>query len=87
MAFDIICSCLELNPVKQIVSSVPKDVLAEINLSTSWQDLYSNVDADSAFVNALAQQDVVLGFFFQDDGAYQNGQLPPPVFNIPSEWR
>ncbi len=87
IAFDIVFSEPELNPVQQIVSSVSEDVLAEINLSTSWQDLYSNVDADSAFANALAQQDVVLGFFFQDDGVYQNGQLPPPVFNIPSEWR
>ncbi|MFT6154984.1 MAG: adenylate cyclase [Crocinitomicaceae bacterium] len=87
IAFDIVFSEPELNPVQQIVSTVPKDVLAEINLSASWQDLYNNVDADIAMANALSKQDVVLGFFFQDDGIYQNGQLPPPVFDIPMEWR
>jgi len=87
IAFDIVFSEAELNPVQQIVQMAPESLLAEVNLSTSWQELYSNVDADTLMGNALAQQDVVLGFFFQDDGAYQNGQLPPSVFDIPEEWR
>jgi adenylate cyclase len=87
IAFDIVFSEPEINPVQKIISMVSAETLAEINLNTSWQDLSSHVDADTLMGNALAQQDVVLGFFFQDDGSYQNGQLPPPVFDIPMEWR
>jgi len=87
IAFDIVFSEAEINPVEQIVKMAPESLLAELNLSSSWQQLYNNVDADTLMGNALARQDVVLGFFFQDDGSYQNGQLPPSVFDIPEEWR
>jgi adenylate cyclase len=87
IAFDIVFSEAELNPVQQIIQMAPESLLAEVNLGGSWQELYRNVDADTLMGNALAQQDVVLGFFFQDEGKYQNGQLPPSVFDIPKEWR
>ncbi len=87
IAFDIVFSEAEVNPVEKIMKMAPEELVAEVNLNASWQDLYANVDADILMGNALAQQDVVLGFFFQDDGEYQNGKLPPSVFDVPEIWQ
>ena len=86
IAFDVVFSEKEENPVARINQSVPQGLLAPIS-SQQWQSIASMADADQVMANAMAQYDVVLGFFFQDEAAYKNGQLPPPVFQVPIEWQ
>ncbi len=84
-AFDVVFSEAEVNPVEYIGELVDKPLLEKIN-QQHWQEISHNVDADSNMARILTEQDVVLGFFFQDDEKYRNGQLPPTVFDIPEEW-
>jgi len=84
-AFDVVFSEAELNPVEYIGELVDKPLLEKIN-AQHWQEISHSVDADSNMARILTEQDVVLGFFFQDDEKYRNGQLPPTVFDIPEEW-
>ena len=86
IAFDVVFSEKEENPVARINQSVPQGLLTPIS-SQQWQSIASMADADQVMANAMAQYDVVLGFFFQDEAAYKNGQLPPPVFQVPIEWQ
>jgi len=86
IAFDVVFSEKEENPVARINQSVPQWLLTPIS-SQQWQSIASMADADQVMANAMAQYDVVLGFFFQGEAAYKNGQLPPPVFQVPIEWQ
>ncbi|WP_396588749.1 CHASE2 domain-containing protein [Bermanella sp. R86510] len=83
-AFDVVFSEAQTNPIDQIQSFVDESILLQM---PQLQNLYQTVDADRLFAKSLSQHDVVLGFFFQDDSAYQNGQLPPPIFTIPGPWQ
>lgn len=85
MAFDVVFSEAEENPVRHIQSLTPDAVFGQVE-PPLWQSIAQQVDADESMARAISQQDVVLGFFFQDDGQYQNGMLPPSVFDVPSEW-
>ncbi|MEY8205309.1 MAG: adenylate/guanylate cyclase domain-containing protein, partial [Bermanella sp.] len=84
-AFDVVFSEAEVNPVEYIGELVDKPLLAKIN-PQHWQEISHSVDADSNMARILTEQDVVLGFFFQDDAKYRNGQLPASVFDIPPAW-
>lgn len=86
MAFDIVFSEAEVNPVQYIADLADEAVLSGIS-KQHWQSIGESVDADANMARAVSEQDVVLGFFFQDEAQYQNGLLPPSVFNIPSEWQ
>ncbi len=84
-AFDVVFSEAEVNPVDYIGELVDKPLIEKIN-ARHWQEIAHSVDADSNMAKSLTEQDVVLGFFFQDDEKYRNGQLPPSIFDIPQEW-
>ena len=84
-AFDVVFSEAEVNPVEYIGELVDKPLLEKIN-KNHWQEISHSVDADINMAKSLTEQDVVLGFFFQDDKKYRNGQMPPTVFDVPPEW-
>jgi len=84
-AFDVVFSEAEVNPVEYIGELMDKPLLEKIN-PHHWQEISHSVDADSNMARILTEQDVVLGFFFQDDEKYRNGQMPPTIFDIPEEW-
>jgi len=86
MAFDVVFSEAEDNPVSHIQSLTSKAVFNSVT-SHTWDQIGESVDADSNMARAIAEQDVVLGFFFQDEEKYRNGLLPPSVFDVPPEWR
>ncbi|GAA6135667.1 adenylate/guanylate cyclase domain-containing protein [Oceaniserpentilla sp. 4NH20-0058] len=86
IAFDVVFSEKETNPVERINQTVPADWLQSID-TAKWQEISQLADADAVMAKAMGQNDVVLGFFFQDEEAYQNGQLPPSVFSVPQEWQ
>lgn len=86
IAFDVVFSEKEVNPVERISHAVPAEVFNQLP-PQQWQSISSMADADEVMANAIAQHDVVLGFFFQDQQEYQNGQLPPAVFDVPSAWQ
>ena len=84
-AFDVVFSEPEVNPVQHINNLVAKPLIEKIN-PQHWSQIQQSVDADTNMARALSEQDVVLGFFFQDDEKYKNGQMPPSIFDIPLEW-
>ena len=84
-AFDVVFSEAEVNPVEHISNLVERPLIEKIN-PQHWSQIQQSVDADRNMARALTEQDVVLGFFFQDDEKYKNGMMPPSVFNIPQEW-
>ncbi len=84
-AFDVVFSEPEVNPVQHINNLVEKPLIEKIN-PQAWSQIQQSVDADTNMARALSEQDVVLGFFFQDDEKYKNGQMPPSIFDIPLEW-
>lgn len=86
IAFDVVFSEKEENPVDRINHAVPSEWLSGI-APNNWQNIAKLADADQEMAKAMGQYDVVLGFFFQDEGEYQNGQLPPSVFTVPDEWQ
>lgn len=85
-AFDVVFSEAEENPVDYIAGLAPDALEQSVSNKGAWQNLYQSVDADINMARAVSENDIVLGFFFQDDGQYQNGMLPPPVFQVPPEW-
>jgi len=85
-AFDVVFSEAEENPVDYIAGLAPDALEQSVSNQGAWQNLYQSVDADINMARAVSENDIVLGFFFQDDGQYQNGMLPPPVFQVPPEW-
>lgn len=85
-AFDVVFSEAEENPVDYIAGLAPDALAQSVGNQGAWQNLYESVDADINMARAVSENDIVLGFFFQDDGQYQNGMLPPPVFQVPPEW-
>lgn len=86
IAFDVVFSEKEVNPVERIHGAVPPALVEKLP-QQDWQAISALADADEVMAQAMTDHDVVLGFFFQDHGEYQNGQLPPPVFDIPQEWQ
>ena len=86
IAFDVVFSEKEMNPVERISHAVP-DALFNQLPKQHWQSISAMADADQVMASAISQHDVVLGFFFQDQSEYQNGQLPPSVFDVPEPWQ
>lgn len=86
IAFDVVFSEKEQNPVERITQAVPNHLLSDIPRN-HWQEIAQLSDADNVMAKAMSQYDVVLGFFFQDEAAYKNGQLPPSVFQVPLAWQ
>lgn len=86
IAFDVVFSEAEMNPVDFLTQHAPKTIREPIPESV-WNQLRQTVDADLDLAQAMSKQDVVLGFFFQDDEQYQNGTLPPPVYSLPNAWK
>lgn len=87
IAFDVVFSEPEENPTQTIAQLAPSAVMKQLAQQSAWQSLAASVDADLHMAESVAQQDVVLGFFFQDQAQYQNGLLPPSVFSVPETWR
>ena len=85
-AFDVVFSEAEENPVDYIAGLAPDELNQSVTNQSAWKNLYHSVDADINMARAVSENDIVLGFFFQDDGQYQNGMLPPSVFDVPEEW-
>lgn len=85
-AFDVVFSEAEENPVDYIAGLAPQQLKSSVIDDGAWQDLYASVDADINMARAVSENDIVLGFFFQDEEQYQNGLLPPSVFDVPPEW-
>ncbi|MFY0640415.1 MAG: adenylate/guanylate cyclase domain-containing protein [Bermanella sp.] len=86
IAFDVVFSEKETNPVERISHAVPAELFNKLP-SEQWQSISDMADADEVMAKTIAQHDVVLGFFFQDQQEYQNGQLPPAVFEVPQAWQ
>jgi adenylate cyclase len=86
IAFDVVFSEKEVNPVEHINRAVPDSLFNKLP-QQDWSLIENMADADQVMAKAIEQQDVVLGFFFQDEAEYRNGQLPPPVFQIPNDWQ
>lgn len=84
-AFDVVFSEAEVNPVHQLHRR-GGDQAKAVASQTQWQAIARSVDADQRLAATLTEHDVVLGFFFQDEGQYKNGQLPKGIFTIPDEW-
>lgn len=84
-AFDVVFSEAEVNPVDQLEKQGGERTMS-LATENQWQTIAQSVDADQRFSQSLTEQDVVLGFFFQDEGQYKNGQLPAGIFTIPDEW-
>ena len=86
IAFDVVFSEKEVNPVERIHRAVPPNLMGKLP-QQDWQTISTLADADQVMAKAMGEYDVVLGFFFQDHGEYQNGLLPPQVFDVPEDWK
>jgi adenylate cyclase len=73
IAFDIYFSEPERNPVSQIESILP-EFSQHYNLPV--KQIKQQVDADIQFANALANNDIVLGFLLNNDTYKQTNPLP-----------
>lgn len=81
--FDIIMSDPEINyatglkgKINSITPQFPVDLK---NLETTLEKLTPLVDNDQAFAHAIQQNDVVLGFLFQNQEEVRKGTLPSPL--------
>ncbi len=85
-AFDVVFSEAEVNPVQRL-HRIGGEPVKAVTTDQAWQQIASVVDADTRFAQTLREHDVVLGFFFQDEGQYKNGQLPKGLFTVPEDWQ
>jgi len=85
-AFDVVFSEAEVNPVQRL-HHIGGDSVTAVASPQVWQNIATSVDADARFAHSLGEQDVVLGFFFQDEAQYKNGQLPKGLFTVPEDWQ
>lgn len=84
IAFDVVFSEKQINPVDEISQVLQRDIRDKI---TSMNSIYEQVDADVALATSLQDYDTVLGFFFQDNEAYRNGLLPEPIHQLSPLWQ
>ncbi|MDF3124960.1 adenylate/guanylate cyclase domain-containing protein [Rheinheimera sp. 1928-s] len=73
VAFDVIFSEPERNPVQQVLQGAKQQLSA--GMTEELQQLAPALDADQHFANSLENKDVVLGFLFQQE-QLAIGQLP-----------
>lgn len=84
IAFDVVFSEKQINPVDEMSLLLQRDMRRELD---SLDRIYQQVDADVALAKSLENYDTVLGFFFQDNQAYQNGLLPQPIHTLSPKWQ
>lgn len=78
IAFDVLFSEPERNPVNEIMSQLQNDDrLAQIK--QPLETLAPALDADRALANTLSGADVILGYVFNPNIAASSGQLPPAL--------
>lgn len=83
VAFDVVFSEPERNPVDEVQQRIAID--GEIwKVPLGW---YKQVDGDTQFAQELPSTDVVLGFFFLDEGNVAVGELPQSVYQLTNEQR
>lgn len=73
VAFDVIFSEPERNPVQQVLQQSKQQLSAQ--MTTELKQLAPSLDADQQFADSLKNKDVVLGFLFQQE-LLVVGQLP-----------
>lgn len=81
VAFDVVFSEPERNPVNA-VSQHLADHNIDWNIPKDWREI---ADGDQNFSRHISDMDVVLGYFFQDEGEIQVGELPSPVYHLSDE--
>ncbi|WP_016955160.1 CHASE2 domain-containing protein [Catenovulum agarivorans] len=72
IAFDVMFSEEEVNPVDFILSNTPKSDVVEQHLSKYRQQL----DPDTQLAESISQGDVILGTLFEDQLVAMSGHLP-----------
>lgn len=83
VAFDVVFSEPERNPVDEVQQRIAID--GEVwKVPSGW---YRQVDGDSQLAQELPSTDVVLGFFFLDEGSVTVGQLPAPAYRLNNSQR
>lgn len=82
VAFDVIFSEPERNPVQQVLQGGKQQLSAE--MTEELQLLAPALDADQLFANSLENKDVVLGFLFQQE-QLAVGQLPETYVAMDSQ--
>lgn len=82
VAFDVIFSEPEVNPVQQVLQRVGQQQLSA-QTSSELQKVAPFLDADQRFASSLQNKEVVLGFLFQQDQVAV-GQLPATYVELDS---
>ncbi|EGM77532.1 Putative transmembrane sensor domain protein [Rheinheimera sp. A13L] len=82
VAFDVIFSEPERNPVQQVLQGGKQQLSAE--MTEELQQLAPALDADQQFARSLENKDVVLGFLFQQE-QLAVGQLPESYVAMDSQ--
>ena len=81
VAFDVVFSEPERNPVSEVSQHLKNNKISW-SVPTNWQAL---ADGDQNFSRRISEMDVVLGYFFQEQGSIQVGQLPAPSYQLTDE--
>lgn len=81
VAFDVVFSEPERNPVDEVNQHLANHNI-DWEIPQHWQKI---ADGDQNFARHMRDMDVVLGYFFQDEGGIQVGELPAPVYTLTAE--
>jgi len=85
VAFDIVMSEAEINYAiglkKRLLESSDHFNQNMTQMIPFLDDIAPKVDNDEAFANALANNDVALGYLFHHDASIKKGVLPQPLLN------
>lgn len=76
VAFDIVFSEPERNPVTEVLSNYPV-----YNIQSELKKIEPIADADKVFARSFSKTDVILGYFFDFEGS-KVGAIPPNVMDI-----
>lgn len=79
VAFDIVFSEPERNPVTEVLDNYPI-----YNIQEELKKIEAIADADKVFARSFSKTDVILGYFFDDEGS-KVGSMPPHVMDIGNE--
>ena len=86
IGMDIVMSESEINYAlglkNKLLKLTSKPTEDQKLLLTSLDKIAAQVDNDQAFVRALLDHNVVLGFLFHNDPGVKKGALPPPLTNL-----
>jgi len=79
VAFDIVFSEAERNPVTEVLTHYPI-----YNIQEELKKIEAIADADQVFARSFSKTDVILGYFFDVEGS-KVGATPPAVMDIGEE--